>query len=150
LSGQPVWERFPFPKAQAGFKNRNSCLITRDLIENTFNNGLGGRENFKITNKAKKEFLAELNIKNRRNLKDLTASDKITPKQLFYNDAVAGKAARFSALLKPDNFTSVQNNLKSTGMRSGFACLFYGPAGNRKIGSRISDRSGNRPGSDFC
>jgi SpoVK/Ycf46/Vps4 family AAA+-type ATPase len=113
-------------------KNRNSRLITSGVLENSFDNGFGDRESFKLTRTAKKEFLAELNIKIRNNRKDLILSKKITRKKLFYNDDVSARVNRLSALLKPDNFASVQDSLKSAGMRSGFACLFYGPPGTGK------------------
>jgi DNA replication protein DnaC len=113
-------------------KNGSNRLVTLGIVENTYSNGFGDREKFRLTRKAKKDFLFELNLKNRRNRKGLIVSDKIAAKKLFYNEGVTKKVARLSSLLQPENFAKVRENLGAANMRGGFACLFYGPPGTGK------------------
>jgi SpoVK/Ycf46/Vps4 family AAA+-type ATPase len=123
-----------FKRIKSAFKERYNDLITDAYIENTNSNGFEDREYFKLTDKTKKELLAELNIRETqaKSVKGMILSNSITQKELFYNDKEADQIQRLTALLQKDNFLTVQKRLSDSGMRTGFACLFYGAPGTGK------------------
>jgi SpoVK/Ycf46/Vps4 family AAA+-type ATPase len=109
-------------------------LMKINYVENANADGFGDRQAFKLTNKAKKELLEELDIKalNKNNKKDLMLSSAITEKTMFYNKKEEDSICQLISLLRPENFKNVQERLSVNGMRTGFACLFYGPPGTGK------------------
>lgn len=111
-----------------------NLLLTLRLIEHTNSDGFADRETFKLSDAAKKDLLGELNIKQRQtdNNKGLLLHEKLSPKKLFYNEKEQKQVDRLVALLQQDNFRQVQQRLEASGMRRGFACLFYGSPGTGK------------------
>jgi Leucine-rich repeat (LRR) protein len=107
-------------------------LIAKGLIENTNSDGFSDRESFKLTEKTKNELLADLQIKRTLNIKDLILAKTIQKKTLFYNEREKRQIDQFLSLLEENSFKKIQNRLVETGMRTGFACLFSGPAGTGK------------------
>jgi hypothetical protein len=103
-------------------------------IENANNDGFLEKESFKLTAKAKKELLGELNLLTQKDtFKNGTITcDSIVPKSLFYNDSERQQIERLASLLRPDSFKAIQERLTANGMRKGFACLFYGSPGTGK------------------
>ena len=60
-------------------------------------------ESFRLTDKAKKSLLAELNIqRNKNNQKNLTQYTSLAVKQLFYNEAETQQIERLTSLLMPE------------------------------------------------
>ena len=116
------------------FKDRTNCLFTKGLVQNTTNERFGDREAFCLTDKAKSELLVELNVdlKNAKLKKDLILADKITAKKMFYNDKTEKSVQELTSLLMPEKNKNITKRLKETGMRTGFACLFYGEPGTGK------------------
>jgi hypothetical protein len=104
-------------------------LIARGIIENTNNDGFSDRESFKLTDKVKQELLYELKIKKVYNPKNIIKANNIKEKKLFYNATEGEQVGRLSSLLDMDSFKEVQTRLSENNMRTGFACLFYGPPG---------------------
>jgi DNA polymerase III delta prime subunit len=103
-------------------------------IENANSNGFLEKESFKLTDKAKQELLGELNLlPQKKTLKNGTITcDSIVSKLLFYNDGERQQVERLASLLRPDSFKAIQERLTASGMRKGFACLFYGSPGTGK------------------
>ncbi len=88
---------------------------------------------YKLTDFAKKELLSEVtqkNTKERNNL--LTYADSIVAKHMFYNSEEEIQLKQLYSLLENERFVEVQKRLKECGMRTGFACLFYGAPGTGK------------------
>jgi Cdc6-like AAA superfamily ATPase len=109
-------------------------LMETGLVENANSEGFGDRDFFHLSNRAKKELLAEINIreKNVTNKKDLIKPERLAVKKLFFNKKEAEKIGELRTLLQKDNFEQVQKRLEENTMRKGFACLFYGPPGTGK------------------
>jgi SpoVK/Ycf46/Vps4 family AAA+-type ATPase len=59
-------------------------------------------------------------------------SKDIKEKTLFFNAVDQQQIDRLASLLSQDNLSSVQKRLEESGMRKGFACLFYGAPGTGK------------------
>lgn len=118
---------------KSGLRHRNSVLFQHKLIENAFEEGMGRSDAFKLSEKAKYELLADLNLKDAgKSDKGLVKYDSFSPKKLFYNHDTIDKIKELKSILSPRSFPTVQNKLKEAGLRSGFCCLFYGAPGTGK------------------
>jgi hypothetical protein len=116
------------------FRNQTHPLMKLGLVENCNSDGFIDSDHFKLTDKAKDEFLAEINLKVKP-LKygaDYISAGGIQTKKLFYNEKTAKRIEELSLLLKEENFAPVRERLGENGMRRGFVCLFYGPPGTGK------------------
>ena len=109
-------------------------LFARGLVEFECKKGLVDTEYCHLTQRAKDEFLGDvaLNEKSNRKGKRLIPAEKITVKQLFYNEKIRGRINELIVLLQEDNFHNIQKRLSENGMRNGFACIFSGPPGTGK------------------
>ena len=115
------------------FRNRDSELFERELIENVNEDGMARSDAFKLTNKAKEELLGELNLSTTaRSDKGLIKADTLVEKSLIYNESERDRIAELSSILSEKRFSEVQNRLLAAGMRSGFCCIFYGTPGTGK------------------
>ena len=117
-----------FGYSRRQFKMGEHTLMTRGFVEFTNSDGFMNHELFKLTDTTKKDLLAELMIKTVHS-KEIIRSQKIQEKKLFYNSLEAEQVARFSSLLSINSFKEIQTRLSENNMRTGFACLFYGPPG---------------------
>jgi hypothetical protein len=113
--------------------NGNHTLIKGKFIEYNNNDGFANTESWKLSDKAKKELLSELNGFGKKNYqKNLIAHDSIRAKTLFYNTGEAEKIEKLASLLQEKNYHKIQKRLNGKGMRQGFACLFTGSPGTGK------------------
>ena len=115
-------------------RSGQNYLFTSGLIQHTTSEGFGDRDTFCLTEKTKSELLGELNIdlRNAKLKKDLILADTIQEKRMFYNDKTEKAVLELTSLLMPEKNIEVVKRLKESGMRTGFACLFYGEPGNGK------------------
>ena len=115
------------------FSGGKHVLIESKFIEFNNDNGYLNSESWKLSDKAKKELLSELNIKGNRNfMKNLVKFDAIAHKKMFYNDRETKEIQTLSSLLQEENYLKILERLDSRGMRKGFACLFSGGPGTGK------------------
>ena len=112
-------------------------LLEEDIFENIPDESFGSMNMFRLTARAKEELQLNEVAKHKSDMarRNLIAADSITAKRLYFNPAEQEHFDRLSNLLMPGTFLSVCNNLKSNGMRQGFACLFYGSPGTGKTES---------------
>lgn len=114
-------------------RNRTSPLFHFKLIENTFEDGVGRSDAFKLTEKAKYELLADMNLRETgKSDNGLVKYDSFPGKKLFYNSGTIDKIKELRNILAQRNFSKVRYRLKEAGLRSGFCCLFYGAPGTGK------------------
>lgn len=114
-------------------RSRRSPLFRVGLIENTNEEGMARADAFRLTQKAKNEFLSELHLTGiGKSEKNLTQHSSLPEKKLFYNDAEKAQIDELGAILSPKRFKGVQERLRKAGMRPGFCCLFYGSPGTGK------------------
>lgn len=127
------------------FMGRKSELFQAGLVENVNEDGIGRSDAFRLTDKAKAEFLPELNISTcKTNDKDLIKSDTLVAKDLIYNPSELYQIEELYSILSADRFAEVQTRLRDAGMRQGFCCLFYGSPGTGKTETvyQIARRTG--------
>lgn len=115
------------------FRSRESELFEKELIENVNEDGMARSDAFKLTEKAKEQFLCELNLnKIGRSDRNLIKVGTLAKKVLIYNETERGQITELSLILSENRFNEVQKRLRSAGMRPGFCCIFYGAPGTGK------------------
>lgn len=115
------------------FRSRESKLLEKELIENVNEDGMARSDAFKLTEKAKEQFLCELNLnKIGRSDRNLIKAETLAEKDLIYNETERGQITELSSILSENRFNEVQKRLRSAGMRPGFCCIFYGAPGTGK------------------
>ena len=115
------------------FRSRESELFEKELIENVNEDGMARSDAFKLTEKAKEQFLCELNLnKIGRSDRNLIKGGTLAEKDLIYNETERGQITELSSILSENRFNEVQKRLRSAGMRPGFCCIFYGAPGTGK------------------
>jgi hypothetical protein len=108
-------------------------LIETKFIEFTNDNGFVNSDSWKLSDRAKKELLSEINVKGSQDYrKNLTPFDTIKPKKMFYNERENEAIQTLVSLLREENYSKIQDRLNGKGMRKGFACLFSGGPGTGK------------------
>jgi len=126
---------FLFPKRQW---NRIKYMLNAkchtlqylQLIEYGNDNGLADRETFRLTRKAKRELLSELNLTSMSQAcKGMIKAKDIVAKQLFYENDTQQQIAELEDLLEENRYQQIHSRMKEAGFRCGFTCLFYGAPG---------------------
>lgn len=111
-------------------------LITGGWISPCCDDGLEDRDTFELTQKAKDELLSEVVLKpadsQLKQFRDLILPQSINEKPLHYNPSENAQVRRLRGLLEQQEFIEVRDRLVNSGMRTGFACLFYGAPGTGK------------------
>lgn len=113
-------------------------LILSGLIEQKCEDGIANHNRYMLTDRCKEELLSLYtpsrskcpndNI-SKRYLKNF---EEIKEKPMFYNAEEHKQIERLTKLLSQDSLPAVQDRLEQSGMRKGFACLFYGAPGTGK------------------
>lgn len=107
-------------------------LEDKGYIEAECMDGLRDDERYCLTNETCQLLFPDLDLEK---LKEdyfntgVIDTDKWPKKNLFYNTEDAEQIAQLYELLKQENFKQICQRLETEGLRSGFACLFYGVAG---------------------
>jgi SpoVK/Ycf46/Vps4 family AAA+-type ATPase len=107
------------------------------VLEQYPNGSFASRDVFQLTEKACTELLGEFGItksfvETPTTNKNLTQPSDIFAKSLYYNPSEEQQISRLESLLQPDAFANITQRLADSGMRKGFACLFYGAPGTGK------------------
>ncbi|MDO4511689.1 MAG: hypothetical protein Q4B68_07735 [Bacteroidales bacterium] len=113
----------------------NNLLQDLGLVEYVNGDGQATPDHVCITEKTKKGILADYDLSDvfdQRAKKGLVNCEDLVEKTLYYNPAEEKQIARLKELLEEDNFKDVRARMKEAGMRTGFACLFYGSPGTGK------------------
>lgn len=114
-------------------RGHTSELFEHDLIENVNEDGLARPDCFKLTEHAKTDLLAELNlVAKSKSDQGLIKSDSFPQKILIYNTSEKSQINELSSILSADRFNEVRSRLQNAGMRAGFCGLFYGSPGTGK------------------
>ena len=122
----PGWVKFEF-------RGCKSDLFLYGLIENVNEDGMARSDSFKLTDKAKEEFLCELNIQMAgKSDKNLIKAATLAEKKLIYNRSEQEQVGELSSILSEKRFSEIQQRLGNAGMRTGFCCIFYGAPGTGK------------------
>lgn len=113
-------------------------LILTGLIEQKCEDGIANHNRYMLTDKCKEELLSLYTPSHSKCPNDniskryLKNFEEIKEKQMFYNAEEREQIERLTNLLSQDSLPAVQDRLEQSGMRKGFACLFYGAPGTGK------------------
>ena len=124
-------------------------LFDLGLVEPVCDNGMEDQDDFMLTQKAKDELLPGVKLKENKlikGMKGLILPKDIVSKKMFYNEAEKNQLKRLEGLLMQERYLEICTRLRDNGMRTGFACLFYGAPGTGKTETvlqlaRITGRS---------
>lgn len=93
---------------------------------------------YHLTDEAKADLLGELGFnlqkksKAKQLPKDFVSHKSVVAKQMYYTRDNQAQVDRLTQLLEEKKFRNVCRRMKQRGMRTGFACLFYGAPGTGK------------------
>ena len=123
-----------FRKQRKSLTLGSSNLIKSDLLRIARTTEQRSVDSYELTPWVVNDMLSELEMGLDRATctKDIIDHMTIVPKQLFYNAKEQKSIEQLSTLLQPTRFAEVRNELKKSGLRSGFACLFHGAPGTGK------------------
>ena len=108
-------------------------LMQMGFIEHECEEGIANTSVFILTDKAKQDLLAELDIKPAEvKLNNVLNPDVIIPKELFYPNDIKKQIDELNSFLDEEQFQQIQRRMKENGFRTGFACIFYGAPGTGK------------------
>lgn len=130
-----LYEKWRWRHVKSQLNRGDHVLLENKIIEYNNSNGFVDRESFRMSDTAKRELFAELNLaslnqKNKRG--DMVKHEDITPKKLFYGEKVGVQVTELGSLLEEVQYNQIRTRMKDTGFRCGFTCLFYGAPGTGK------------------
>jgi len=103
-----------------------------NLIEYGCSCGTVDRTEYCLTDKAKRELLSGIDLPASEYKVGLKIHSEIVAKNLFYNNEDETQINDLIGLLTEENYQNIRQRLKDSGLRQGFACLFYGSPGTGK------------------
>ena len=122
-----------FNQAKAELRNDTHELIEQKLIEHLCEDGIASPNRYKLTESAKRTFLAEMKLQTtEEKIADVIKAKDLTPKEMFYVEQNQRQVDELRSLLEPKKYAEIRERMKRTGFRTGFACLFYGGPGTGK------------------
>ena len=121
---------------------RNACVALRtgshilmknNLVEHKIEDGLANTSRVGITDHVKHTLLSEFKLcEQSENVSNLLLHSNLQAKTLFYSTNMEKRVHEIESLLSPKKYDKIVERLKKSGLRQGFACLFYGAAGTGK------------------
>jgi len=123
-----------FNNAKAALRSDSHTLQTAKLIEFRCEDGIVNNTQFKLTEDAKRDLLAELKINTttEEHLADVIEPDQLTPKTMFYTDTVQHQVDELNRFFEPEQYAKIRERMQQRGFRQGFTCLFHGGPGTGK------------------
>ncbi|MBR4560712.1 MAG: AAA family ATPase [Bacteroidales bacterium] len=122
-----------FNNAKADLRSDSHTLQTAKLIEFRCEDGIVNNTQFKLTEDAKRDLLAELKITTtEEHLADVIEPDQLTPKTMFYTETVQHQVEELNRFFEPEQYAKIRERMQQRGFRQGFTCLFHGGPGTGK------------------
>jgi len=113
------------------FNDDNNPFFTNKIFDRAIDeSGKADKNVVEINSEFKRKYLQDV-IREKKK-EDLIETDKIVEKTLFFNEDNEASINELSTLLEREKFNEINDRLKSSGTRRGFACLFSGYAGTGK------------------
>ena len=122
-----------FARIKAELRSGNHLLMLCELIEFSCHNGVADTNSFTLTEKARTELLASIDLKTKEvKLSGVIQADSITTKNLFYSDKVGKQVDKLRGFLDNENYKVLVERMKERFNRCGLTCLMYGGPGTGK------------------
>ena len=122
-----------FNNAKAALRSDSHTLQTAKLVEFRCEDGIVNNTQFKLTEEAMRDLLAELKITTtEEHLADVIKPDQLTPKTMFYTETVQHQVEELIRFFEPEQYAKIRERMQQRGFRQGFTCLFHGGPGTGK------------------
>lgn len=128
-----------FPDKGQFFKEKSKLssgqhdLMAFGLIEFTCDNGIADTSRFSLTEKARTDLLASINLNAKEEkLSGVIHAEGIHVKELYYSDKVSKQVGKLQGFLDPEKFNVLVERMKERYNRCGLTCLMYGGPGTGK------------------
>ena len=122
-----------YRNACVDLRTGNHVLMKSNLVEHIIEDGLANTSRVGITDHVKRTLLSEFRLcEQSENVSNLLLHSDLQPKTLFYSSNMEKRVHEIESLLSPQKYDEIVERLKKSGLRQGFACLFYGAAGTGK------------------
>ena len=122
-----------FARLKAHLRDDSHWLIRKGYIEHLCEDGIASPTRYKLTEHTKRTLLAELNIKSTdEDIADLLKASDLTPKKMFYVEENQKQVSELLSFFLPEKYKEIRERMQKNGLRTGFACLFYGGPGTGK------------------
>lgn len=123
-------------KLRNGLRRGHYPLYKEGIIEYGYASGLVDRSSVRLTRMACEMLFAEVEVdleeRGQQSQKNFKLHGEITAKRLFYNERETHQIETLTSLLEPGHFAETRERLQQSGMRTGFAVLFFGTPGTGK------------------
>ena len=125
--------RAAFKRSISELSKGTHSLMRKGWLEHVCVDGTADTSMFTVTEKTKRELLAEIEITEPTvKLSGLMEATAIKAKTLFYPNSMQQQINELNSFLDEKQFVEIQQRLADSGFRTGFACLFYGAPGTGK------------------
>ena len=118
------------------YRHERLRLQRNGVIEYSGRDGLIDKDFFRLSDEVKDAVFEDAGGVPRKERSVSAATSlkcaDLVRKELFYNPSEGRQVAHLKELLSPGRFDAIRAKMKEKGMRSGFACLFYGAPGTGK------------------
>jgi len=122
-----------YRSACVDLRTGNHVLMKSNLVEHKIEDGLANTQRVGITDHVKHTLLSEFKLcAESENVSNLLLHSSLQAKTLFYSSKMEERVHEIESLLSPKKYDEIVQRLKKSGLRQGFACLFYGAAGTGK------------------
>jgi len=122
-----------YRNACVALRTGNHILMKNNLVEHKIEDGLADTSRVGITDHVKHTLLSEFKLcEQSENVSNLLLHSNLQAKTLFYSTNMEKRVHEIESLLSPKKYDKIVERLKKSGLRQGFACLFYGAAGTGK------------------
>jgi len=122
-----------YRNACVALRTGNHILMKNNLVEHKIEDGLANTSRVGITDHVKHTLLSEFKLcEQSENVSNLLLHSNLQAKTLFYSTNMEKRVHEIESLLSPKKYDKIVERLKKSGLRQGFACLFYGAAGTGK------------------
>ena len=122
-----------FTTAKGELRSGTHKLQKKKLVEHRCDDGIANTTQYKLTEEAKRDLLAELKITaTEEHFADVIESDKLMPKTMFYTETVQHQVEELNRFFEPEQYAKIRERMQQRGFRQGFTCLFHGGPGTGK------------------
>ena len=126
------FNKYEFRWVQRNLEDGDHYLMQHNLVEHACDNGQANPKEWCLTAHAKSEIYGEFKLDVPKVSTKLKSSDSIVKKDLYYDGEVSRLLDTLKSMLEPERMNLILEKLANSGMRKGFACLFYGGPGTGK------------------
>ena len=122
-----------FARIKSALRSGQHQLMRCGLVEFSCNNGVADTSSLTLTEKARTELLASINLKaNEEKLSGVIQAENIAAKELFYSAKVGKQVGKLHGFLDQEKYVLLVERMKSRFNRCGLTCLMYGGPGTGK------------------